>query len=77
MVPSHRRMKVAGETIREKSVAQRNLRMLCDGPWLGGGTSQKHLASSTALPAYSAGAEGWSPVRLRLPLQLPHKHTVC
>lgn len=36
MVPRHRRMKVAEETIREKRVTQGNLCMLCEGPWLGG-----------------------------------------
>lgn len=36
MVPRHRRMKVAGETSREKRAAQGNLCMLCEGPWLGG-----------------------------------------
>lgn len=36
MVPRHRRMKVAGETIREKRAARGNLCMLHEGPWLGG-----------------------------------------
>lgn len=36
MVPRQRRMKVAGETIREKRAAQGNLCMLFEGPWLGG-----------------------------------------